>query len=81
MRCKCNLFLIVVLLIGGILPLSAQLDLSVTAIPDSLKKNAYTVTRFDDETVEINTLISGVRKDSYAITVLNEKGEALRRSW
>jgi transglutaminase-like putative cysteine protease len=61
---------------SGLLTLSAQTDLSVSAIPDSLKKNANTVTRFDNETIDIYSLKSGVRKDSYAITVLDEKGES-----
>lgn len=50
-------------------------DLSVTAIPDSLKANAYSVLRFQEETVEISDIKSGKRTDSYAVTVLNEKGE------
>ncbi len=61
--------------LGSLLPLSAQMDLSVATIPDSLKKNAYSVLRFEDESVEIASIKSGIQKDSYAVTVLDEKGE------
>lgn len=64
-----------ILLFVCLLPLSAQTNLSVATIPDSLKKNAYSVLRFDDESIEIISIKSGVRKDSYAVTVLDEKGE------
>ena len=67
------------LLNAGFSQLSAQVDLSVSALPDSLKKNAYTVMRFDNETIDINSLKSGIRKDSYAVTVLDEKGESHAR--
>lgn len=55
--------------------LFAQNDLSVSSIPDSLKKSANSVLRFDEESVDILSLKAGLRKDCYAVTVLNEKGE------
>lgn len=51
-------------------------DFSVGSIPDSLRQNANTVVRFDDEIVEIDNIKSGLRKESYAVTVLDEKGES-----
>jgi len=48
----------------------------MASIPDSLKTNAYSVLRFDDESIEISSIKSGKRTDSYAVTVLDEKGES-----
>lgn len=75
MRYIFNAVITGLILVGGLLPISAQVDFPVSIIPDSLKKNANSVMRFNNETVELSSLKSGVRKDSYAITILDEKGE------
>jgi len=76
MKCKKNKVLIGGLIwLSWIMPITAQIDLSVASIPDSLKKNAYSVIRFDHETIDISSIKSGVRKKSYGVTVLDEKGE------
>lgn len=73
--------IVTIVLSINLFPISAQKELSVAFIPDSLKKSAYSVLRFDDESVEITSLKLGIRKDSYAVTVLNEKGEDNADFW
>lgn len=75
MGTKLKAFITAFVWFGGFVTLSAQMDFSVSSIPDSLKKNAHSVTRFDNETTEYGSLKSGVLKESYAITILDDKGE------
>jgi len=72
---KSKVFLLVTFLVSTY-TLTAQIDFSVSAIPDSLKQHAYSVVRFDNETLTLNSLTSGILKKSYAVTVLDEKGES-----
>jgi len=53
-----------------------QTILNVTSIPDSLKKNAYAVVRYDHSIYEYNTATDGLEKHSIAITILDKKGES-----
>lgn len=52
---------------------------NVALIPDSLKKNADAVTRFDETKVVIKSLSKAVVTHKYAITVLNEDGDRFAR--
>ncbi len=51
----------------------------VSLIPDSLKKNADAVTRFDETRVVIKSLSKAVVTHKYAITILNEDGNRFAR--
>jgi len=54
-----------------------QADLNVALIPDSLKKNAYGVVRYENTVFEYNSPSSGIEKETIAITILDKKGESL----
>jgi hypothetical protein len=58
-----------------ILPVHAQTELSVANIPDSLKKDAYTVVRCDDVCFDVKSIRSGSEKVRKIITVLHRNGE------
>ncbi len=61
------------LFIAIIVNLYAQ-DYPVSAIPDSLKKGALCVVRFESCSFELYNLSSGVEKVTKVITILEEKG-------
>ena len=65
--------LIALFLLGGSHFLFAQL--SVSAIPDSLKNGADAVIRYADTKFEVLAKDKGVFSVSYAVTILNEQGE------
>jgi len=50
-------------------------NLNVSAIPDSLKKNAYGVIRFSTTEFEYKSATIGVEKCTKAITILDKKGK------
>lgn len=52
-------------------------NLAVSAIPDSLKKDAYGVVRFSNTSFDYKSEKFGVEKHSVAITVLDKKGKDL----
>lgn len=52
---------------------------SVSLIPDSLKKNANVVKRFEEISIIVKDIDKAVIKRKYAITILNEKGD--QYSW
>ena len=52
-------------------------NLSVSAIPDSLKKDAYSVVRFSNTIFDYKSEKIGVEKHSIAISVLDKKGKDL----
>lgn len=54
-----------------------QANLNVALIPDSLKKDAYGVVRYDNTVFEYNSPTSGIEKETIAITILDKKGESL----
>jgi len=54
-----------------------RLDLAVSSIPDSLKKNAYGVVRFSNTEFEYKSDKNGIEKHSIAITILDKKGKDL----
>ncbi|HEY5592853.1 MAG TPA: DUF3857 domain-containing protein [Paludibacter sp.] len=54
-----------------------RLDLAVSSIPDSLKKNAYGVVRFSNTEFEYKSDKNGIEKHSIAITILDKKGKEM----
>ena len=54
---------------------SQPVTLSVSAIPDELKKNAYGVVRFSSVSFEYKSEKSGVEKHDIYITILDKKGK------
>jgi len=73
-------YLIVVFLLitsVRIFSVNNRLELSTQFIPDSLKKDAYCVVRFDNTRSEYKSKTSGVNVRSKAITILDNKGKEL----
>lgn len=55
--------------------LSAQIQFSSMLIPEELKKNANAVIRYSEDVFDIESPGKAIYSESYAITVLNEKGD------
>ena len=66
-----NYFFLIVLALP--MSLSAQLY-NVQLIPDSLKKNANMVKRFDEITIEIRSPGKAIMREHYVYTILDESG-------
>ena len=49
-------------------------ELTVSNIPDSLKKNAYAVIRFSNIEYNYKTIDNATEKHSIAVTILDKKG-------
>jgi hypothetical protein len=54
---------------------SAQQNYNVSALPDSLLKNANAVKRFEEMVFEIKSTTSATLYQKYAFTILNENGD------
>ncbi|WP_321518455.1 DUF3857 domain-containing protein [uncultured Bacteroides sp.] len=54
--------------------LNAQEKLTLSEIPDSLKQNAYSVVRLDDQEFTYKSIVSGEQKSTTITTILESKG-------
>jgi hypothetical protein len=55
--------------------LAQEMDLSVDKIPDSLKTDAFVVTRYEKEVFEVTSIERATFKVRSIITILNERGD------
>ena len=54
--------------------LGQEMDLAVDKIPDSLKKDAYVVTRYEKEVFEVTSIERASYRVHSIVTILNERG-------
>lgn len=58
-----------------IAPVKAQLNLDVSAIPDSLKENAYSIVRHEKTEYTWQNMSNGDEISTRIVTIINEKGK------
>jgi len=70
-----KILFLLILLSASVIIYSQPSNLSVSSIPDELKKNAYAVVRYSSTEFEYKYEKSAVEKHTVHITVLDKKGE------